>query len=53
MGMLLINSLEPGATLHDGISFYRKQKKSITGSIKEETQKRIAARIPAYKINKD
>jgi len=27
MGMLLINSLEPGATLHDGISFYRKQKK--------------------------
>jgi len=35
------------------LDFYRKQKKSITGSIKEETQKRIAARIPAYKINKD
>ena len=34
------------------LNFYRKQKKSIVRSIKMETQKRIAARIPAYKIPK-
>jgi len=34
------------------LNFYRKQKKSIARSIKMETQKRIAARIPAYKIPK-
>ena len=34
------------------LNFYRKQKNSIAQSVKEETQKRIAARIPAYKINK-
>jgi len=35
------------------LNFYRKQKDSIEQSLKEETQKRIAAKIPAYKINKD
>jgi hypothetical protein len=35
------------------LNFYREQKKSIAQSIKEETQKRIAAGIPAYKIHKD
>jgi hypothetical protein len=35
------------------LNFYREQKKSIARSIKEETQKRIAAKIPAYKIHED
>ena len=35
------------------LNFYREQKKSITRSIEEETQKKIAAKIPAYKIHKD
>ena len=35
------------------LNFYRKLKNSIEQSLNEETQKRIAARIPAYKINKD
>ena len=35
------------------LNFYRKQKNSIEQSLKEETQIKIAARIPAYKINKD
>ena len=35
------------------LNFYRQQKKSIARSIKEETQKRIAAKIPAYKIHED
>jgi len=34
------------------LNFYRKQKKSIAQTIKKETQKKIAARIPAYKIPK-
>ncbi len=34
------------------LNFYRKQKKSIARSINKETQKKIAARIPAYKIPK-
>ncbi len=34
------------------LNFYRKQKKSIARSINMETQKKIAARIPAYKIPK-
>lgn len=34
------------------LNFYRKQKKSIARSINMETQKKIAARIPAYKISK-
>ena len=32
------------------LNFYREQKKSIARSIKKETQIKIAARIPAYKI---
>jgi hypothetical protein len=35
------------------LKFYSEQKKSIAQSIKEETQKRIAAGIPAYKIHID
>jgi hypothetical protein len=35
------------------LNFYRNQKNNIEQSLKEETQKRIAAKIPAYKINKD
>ena len=35
------------------LNFYRKQKKSIARTIKKETQKRIAVRIPAYKIPQD
>lgn len=35
------------------LNFYRKQKKSIARTIKKETQKRIAARIPVYKIPQD
>ncbi len=34
------------------LNFYREQKKSIARSIKKETQKKIAAKIPAYKIPK-
>ena len=34
------------------LNFYREQKKSIARSINKETQKKIAARIPAYKITK-
>ena len=34
------------------LNFYREQKKSIARSINKETQKKIAARIPAYKIPK-
>ena len=34
------------------LNFYRKQNKSIAQSINKETQKKIAARIPAYKIPK-
>lgn len=34
------------------LNFYRKQNKSIARSINKETQKKIAARIPAYKIPK-
>ncbi len=34
------------------LNFYREQKKSIARTVKEETQKKIAARIPAYKIPK-
>ncbi len=36
----------------DLLNFYREQKKSIARSINKETQKKIAARIPAYKIPK-
>ena len=34
------------------LNFYREQKKSIAQSINKETRKKIAARIPAYKIPK-
>jgi len=34
------------------LNFYGKQKKSIAQTINMETQKKIAARIPAYKIPK-
>ncbi len=34
------------------LNFYRAQKKSIARTVKKETQERIAARIPAYKIHK-
>ncbi len=34
----------------DLLNFYREQKKSIARSINKKTQKKIAARIPAYKI---
>ena len=34
------------------LNFYREQKKSIVQKVNEETQKKIAARIPAYKIPK-
>ncbi|MGB5846944.1 MAG: hypothetical protein WBH40_00560 [Ignavibacteriaceae bacterium] len=34
------------------LDFYREQKKSIARSINKETQKKLAAKIPAYKISK-
>ena len=34
------------------LNFYREQKKSIARSINKKTQKKIATRIPAYKIPK-
>ncbi len=34
------------------LNFYREQKKSIARSINKETQKKLAAKIPAYKIHK-
>ena len=34
------------------LNFYREQKKSIARSINKETQKKLAAKIPAYKIPK-
>ena len=34
------------------LNFYREQKKSIIRSINKETQKKLAAKIPAYKIPK-
>ena len=34
------------------LNFYREQKKSIARSINKETQKKLAAKIPAYKITK-
>ena len=34
------------------LDFYREQKRSIARSINKETQKKLAAKIPAYKIPK-
>ena len=34
------------------LNFYREQKISIARSINKETQKKLAAKIPAYKIPK-
>jgi hypothetical protein len=34
------------------LNFYREQKKSFARSINKETQKKLAAKIPAYKIPK-
>ena len=34
------------------LNFYREQKKSMAQKVNTETQKKIAARIPAYKIPK-
>ncbi len=34
------------------LNFYREQKKNIARSINKETQKKLAAKIPAYKITK-
>ena len=34
------------------LNFYREQKKNIARSINKETQKKLAAKIPVYKIPK-
>ena len=48
-----IKYIERNKNKFELLNFYRKQKKSTAQRIKEETKKRIAAKIPAYKISKN
>jgi type III secretory pathway component EscR len=41
--------IEKNEEKFEQLRFYRKQKKSIVGSIKGKTREKIAALIPAYK----